>query len=93
MDHDLGMNAADIIKLLTEDDISDLFALTERTGSNVDKLMRASELDDSDRLLDLGVAEVRRAAVYGIDGSKRIGTSDLGLDVVFELERLGRVPS
>jgi hypothetical protein len=84
----MGMNAAEILSLMTADDISDLLALTERTGGNIGNLMRASELDDNgDRLLSLGVAEVRRPAVYGIDGSKRLGTSDIGLDVVFELER------
>ena len=75
---------------LTQDDLSDLNAVASgaRTASGERRDLRASELDDSGaKLLGLGLVEVRTAAVYGIEGSVRLGVTDAGLDVLHELER------
>lgn len=70
---------------LTADDLSDLKYVSDRTGSDWQKLPCARELDDNgERLLGLGLLEVRVAAKYSLPGSARLGVSDAGLDELFE---------
>ncbi len=78
--HHLVMNNA-----LTDDDLSDLNAVAERTGSDTSKCIRAGELDDGgERLIGLGLVEVRSPGYPGYVGSRRLGVSDAGLDELFE---------
>jgi hypothetical protein len=70
---------------LTADDLTDLAAVAEQTGSDSSKCIRAGQLDDHGaRLLELGLVEVRSEGVPGFPGSKRLGVSDAGLDELFE---------
>jgi hypothetical protein len=70
---------------LTQDDLSDLAAVAEQTGSDSSKCIRAGQLDDHGaRLIELGFAEVRSEGWPGIPGSARIGITDAGLDELFE---------
>ncbi len=70
---------------LTADDLADLAYLGSNTGSDAGQCARASQLDDHGaKLIGLGLAEVRREAVYGVPGSARLGITDAGLDELFE---------
>jgi hypothetical protein len=72
---------------LTTDDLSDLLAVSNgaRCPNGERRDLRASELDDNGaKLLGLGLVEVRTPAVYGIEGSVRLGVSDAGLDELHE---------
>jgi hypothetical protein len=72
---------------LTQDDLADLLAVSNgaRSPNGERRYLRASELDDNGaKLLGLGLVEVRTPAVYGIEGSVRLGVSDAGLDELHE---------
>lgn len=70
---------------LTENDLSDLAAAAARKGTGDSPLLRASELDDGgEKLIGLGMLEVRVAAVHGVAGSERLGPTADGLDELFE---------
>lgn len=82
-------DAAETLSSLTTDDVADLSAVASgaRAASGERRNLRASELDDGGtKLLGLGLVEVRTAAVYGIEGSVRLGVTDAGLDVLHEAE-------